>query len=89
MKADNVLITNEGMVKVGDFGIAMKLHSKETEKKLPKVVGTLPYMSPEMLKEKKACKACDIWGIGITLFEACVKNETRAQMPNVRDLHPD
>ena len=88
MKADNVLVTIGGIVKVGDFGIAMKLQMKK-EKILKKVVGTMPYMSPEMMSAKTACKASDIWGIGVTMLEACEKHEPRELTENVRDLPPE
>ena len=60
-----------GHVKLGEFGIAIKHHEKQ--KTLADCCGTKAYMSPEMRIKKIACKAIDIWGIGIILLKACEK----------------
>ena len=50
LKASNVFITNNGIVKLGDFGIAKVLNS--TNSKANSLVGTPYYISPEILDGK-------------------------------------
>ena len=75
LKPENILITEEGEIKVIDFGIAA-LHSKvqaETEKKvadLSRFLGTPNYMSPEQKQDPSSVTfAADIYSLGIILYE--------------------
>jgi TonB family protein len=64
----NVLITNEGDVKLCDFGIA-KAASKATETRAGALKGKLQYMSPEQAWGKDIDHRSDIFSLGLVLYE--------------------
>lgn len=66
IKPDNILVTEELVVKLADFGIVRTLASDDTDDYASTVVGTLAYMSPEMLQSKMYGFATDIWSMGVT-----------------------
>ena len=82
LKPSNVKMTEDGTVKVLDFGIAEAVHGDDpTSDRSPatpellaathtgQVVGTVAYMSPEQLKGKKVDPRSDVWAFGAVLFE--------------------
>ena len=72
IKPSNIMISNDGIVKILDFGIA-KL--QDDDKELTKTgvqVGTAAYMSPEQVNAKKLDKLTDIYSLGVTLYYMAV-----------------
>ncbi len=68
LKPENILITEDGEIKVIDFGIA-QLH-EEKEMKNTHVLGTPDYMSPEQKENpSKVSFASDIYSLGIIAYE--------------------
>jgi tRNA A-37 threonylcarbamoyl transferase component Bud32 len=67
IKPANVMITNDGIVKVMDFGIAKMASSTKTQTNI--VLGTPTYMSPEQIAGKKVDGRTDIFSLGVVLFE--------------------
>lgn len=70
IKPGNIMLSNDGSVKVSDFGIARMNHD-------PRITntgfsgGTLAYSSPEQLKNLKlADERSDVYSLGITFYEA-------------------
>jgi serine/threonine protein kinase/tetratricopeptide (TPR) repeat protein len=78
IKSANIVITPSGQVKVLDFGLA-RLHggselaeatrSIQSATQAGAIVGTLPYVAPEILRGGEADPRSDIWSLGVTLFE--------------------
>ncbi|EGW35823.1 uncharacterized protein SPAPADRAFT_131846 [Spathaspora passalidarum NRRL Y-27907] len=70
IKPDNIFLINSGKtVKLGDFGLAKMLTSKNDFAKT--YVGTPYYMSPEVLIDNPYSAVCDIWSLGCVLYEMC------------------
>lgn len=70
IKSQNVFLTKEGNVKLGDFGIARPLQL--TLQKIKSVVGTPYSMSPEICDNKEYSLKTDIWSLGVLLLEVCL-----------------
>ena len=69
LKTQNIFLTNEGKVKLGDFGIAKPLMM--TLDKIKTVIGTPYYMSPEICDNHPYSFKADIWSLGVILYEMC------------------
>lgn len=72
MKPENVLISEEGIVKVADFGIARLTDDSGlggTATKTGTTVGTPQYMSPEQVASSKVDGRSDLYSTGIMLYE--------------------
>jgi NIMA (never in mitosis gene a)-related kinase len=69
LKCQNIFLTKNGMIKLGDFGIARVLnHTKEAARTM---VGTPYYLSPEIIDNKPYSFKSDIWSLGVILYELC------------------
>lgn len=68
VKPQNILMDEEGTVKITDFGIAMAL-TATSHTKTNSVVGTVHYLSPEQARGGMATKKSDIYSLGIVFYE--------------------
>ena len=68
IKPQNVLIKEDGIVKITDFGIAMALNSNELTQ-TNSVMGSVHYLPPEQANGKGATVKSDIYSLGIVMFE--------------------
>jgi serine/threonine-protein kinase len=69
VKPQNLLIRDDGAVKIADFGIARAAEvSRLTE--LGTVLGTAAYLAPEQARGDEATPAADIYSLGAVLYEA-------------------
>ena len=78
LKPANVMVSDDGRVKVLDFGLAAaepdlaRVEADETRLRLTKagtILGTMPYMSPEQIEAKPLDPRTDIFSLGIMLYE--------------------
>ena len=66
LKLENVLIDNEGHIKVTDFGFSQIL---DETKRTRTLCGTPEYLSPEMIARQTYTVAVDYWALGVLTFE--------------------
>ena len=66
VKPENVLIADDGRIKIGDFGLARAVTSSTSTGAL---IGTVAYISPELVLGKPADARSDVYSVGIMLYE--------------------
>lgn len=83
LKPENVLLDDKMHVKITDFGTAKILDipkdisgnagfdpdSTVNDNRASSFVGTAEYVSPELLTDKNACKASDLWAFGCIIYQ--------------------
>ena len=100
LKPGNIKITEEGKVKVLDFGLAKVVGGGSTDQQTTitepgRVIGTPAYMSPEQARGRPTDKRADIWSFGCVLYEMLTgqipfKGETISDtLANVLQTEPD
>jgi serine/threonine-protein kinase len=67
IKPHNIVLTNEGTVKVTDFGIARAGASTMTQ--TGTILGSAHYFSPEQARGEEVDKRSDIYSLGVVLYE--------------------
>lgn len=66
LKPENILLANDGRIKLGDFGLARDIANNTSTGSL---VGTVAYLSPELVTRGVADARSDVYAAGIILFE--------------------
>eukprot|EP01133_Synstelium_polycarpum_P014871 gene14871-17585_t len=84
IKAANILLNEESIVKLADFGVSAQL---ETElSKSNEFIGTPLWMPPEIIQKKPYDNKCDIWSLGITIIEMAEGYPPYWNMPPTRAM---
>uniref|UniRef100_H3DNX7 Protein kinase domain-containing protein n=1 Tax=Tetraodon nigroviridis TaxID=99883 RepID=H3DNX7_TETNG len=69
LKSKNIFLTDDGTVKLGDFGSACVLNSPRAYAQT--YVGTPYYVAPEIWENKPYNNKSDVWSLGCVLYELC------------------
>ena len=102
IKPQNVLILDDGRVKITDFGIAMALNSNELTQ-TNSVMGSVHYLPPEQANGTGATVKSDIYSLGILMFELVTGTlpfkgdnaveiaikQMKEPIPSVREINPN
>nr|WP_284693517.1 Stk1 family PASTA domain-containing Ser/Thr kinase [Anoxybacillus kestanbolensis] len=102
IKPQNILVAEDGTLKITDFGIAVAL-SSTTITQTNSVLGSVHYLSPEQAKGGMATEKSDIYSLGIVMFElltgqlpfsgesavAIVLKHLQTETPSVRRWNPN
>ncbi|XP_048854976.1 serine/threonine-protein kinase PLK3-like [Brienomyrus brachyistius] len=67
IKLENLFINDQMELKIGDFGLAVKLKPREKE-----VCGTPVYMAPEVWKREGHGREADVWALGCVMYQLLV-----------------
>lgn len=96
IKAANILLTSDKIVKLADFGVSTKINVNTVKLKDCPVVGTPNWMAPEVITLDGVSTASDIWSLGATIIELytgsppyCDLNSMAALHAIVSDDYPD
>ena len=69
VKPENVLLTDDGRIKVADFGLAGAITGPISSSVTGELLGTVAYLSPELVSRGIADARADVYAAGIMLFE--------------------
>ncbi len=68
IKSSNIMVTNDGKVKIMDFGLA-KIKGSGLVTRVGTTMGTAAYMSPEQVSGESVDHRTDIWSLGVIFYE--------------------
>jgi eukaryotic-like serine/threonine-protein kinase len=69
VKPENVLVTNDGRVKVADFGLARAIAGANLTTDDSVLLGTAAYLAPEQVRDGVSDSRSDVYSAGVLLFE--------------------
>ncbi len=102
LKTQNIMITDEQVVKITDFGIALSSNEADITQ-TNTIMGSVHYLAPELARGNLATERSDIYALGIILYELLTgdvpfKGEgavnialqhLETPMPSIKEMTPD
>lgn len=102
IKPENILLTDDKVAKLADFGIARLVHEGSRLTRTGMIVGTPDYLAPEIWNGQTPDAQTDLWSLGVVMFEmmggripfegdslvSIMRSITSAPLPNLRTLRP-
>ncbi|KAJ3129677.1 Serine/threonine-protein kinase 4 [Nowakowskiella sp. JEL0407] len=85
VKCANILLTENGDVKIADFGVAEKL--TENTDGMSLLIGTPYWMAPEVIQGHESGTQSDIWSLGISAIEMCQGLPPLSEMAPLRAMY--
>ncbi|CDW98943.1 hypothetical protein [Sporisorium scitamineum] len=84
VRSDNVMISSTGVCKLSDFTHAAELSAGVNTRH--SVVGTPYWMAPEVIKANDYDMRCDVWSLGVVLWEMIEGDPPRVEFPPLRAI---
>ncbi|KAJ9690470.1 hypothetical protein PVL29_012891 [Vitis rotundifolia] len=85
IKASNVLLDREMKGRLGDFGLA-RMHGHDEVASTTRVVGTVGYLAPEVIRTGRASAQTDVFGFGVLILEViCGRRPMEEGKPHLID----
>jgi len=69
VKPENILLSDDGAVKVADFGLARAIEADQSSTRTGLMMGTVAYCPPEQISRGSADARSDVYSAGVVLFE--------------------
>jgi beta-lactam-binding protein with PASTA domain/serine/threonine protein kinase len=69
VKPENVLLADDGRVKVADFGLARAVSADTQHATTGVLIGTVSYLAPELVEHGRADARTDVYAAGVVLYE--------------------
>jgi serine/threonine-protein kinase len=69
VKPANVMVADDGTVKVMDFGLSRRTTEMSSETNAGEIVGTIAYLAPERFLGKVADARSDLYSVGVVMYE--------------------
>lgn len=92
IKSMNILLSQEGIVKICDFGMSKTLGEIEDEQgsspNADQVMGTPQWLAPEVTDGEPYSKAADVYSFGIVLWEIGSRRLPYSTTPRVDEMQP-
>ncbi|SAM85830.1 related to Serine/threonine kinase [Ustilago bromivora] len=84
VRSDNVMISSSGVCKLSDFTHAGELGAGVSTRH--SVIGTPYWMAPEVIKANNYDMRCDVWSVGVVLWEMIEGDPPRVDFPPLRAI---
>jgi serine/threonine-protein kinase len=69
VKPGNLLRSDDGVIKLADFGIAKAVHEESSITQVGSVLGTASYLAPEQARGEEAGPAADLYALGVVTYQ--------------------
>jgi len=87
LKADNLLVMNDGNIKLCDFGLARSTTKEGTD--YTANVGTMEYVAPEILNQSPYDNSVDVFSFGVLMYELLARTQPPKRRPLLNFAFPE